>query len=118
MRLDVTDTVTLSPVQMNAWEETLTAFSWHAPAFTHILYDMLNPERSRMVATFLGTAKVPKWFIAGTNGKRLFLCAERFFALPLLERIFILCHEVAHPMLGHIASGHFYRKKGFIDIGF
>jgi predicted metal-dependent peptidase len=103
---------------MIAWEETLTAFSWHACAFTSLMYDLLNPDKGRMVATFLGTEGIPKWFIAGTNGKRLFLCAERFFKLGLLERIFILAHEVGHPMLGHIIQSSYYRQRGYIDLGF
>jgi predicted metal-dependent peptidase len=118
MRLDISEQVKLTPVQMVAWEETLTAFSWIAPAFTSPMYEMLNPDRTRMVATFLGTSKVPAWFKAGTNGKRLFLVAVRFFELTLQERIFLLAHEVGHPMFGHIAAASYYRQKGYIELGF
>jgi predicted metal-dependent peptidase len=117
-RIDVTEKVALTPAQQQMWEETLTLFSWDAPAFTHVLYDMLNPEGGRAVATFLGPNKVPFWFLAGTNGKRLFIVPERFFALDLKRRIFILAHEVSHPMLGHIASSQYYRQRGKIELGF
>jgi predicted metal-dependent peptidase len=118
MRINISEKIELTSVQQKAWEETLTLFSWDAPAFTHILYDMLNPDGGRAVATFLGPNKVPSWFIAGTNGKRLFLIAERFFDLDLKRRIFILAHEVAHPMLGHIVSSSYYRQRGYIQVGF
>src|SRR5262245_20547889 len=117
-RIDVSERIALTPSQQNAWEETMAAFSWTAPAFTHLLYELCNPERGRVASTFLGPNKVPHWFIAGTNGKRLFLVAERFFALDLMERIYILAHEVSHPMLGHIAASSYYRKLGYIQIGF
>lgn len=116
--IDISEKVKLTSVQEKAWEETLTLFSWDAPAFTHILYDMLNPEGGRSVATFLGPNKVPEWFIAGTNGKRVFLVAERFFALDLKRRVFLLAHEVSHPMLGHVVSSQYYRQRGYIQIGF
>lgn len=95
----------------------MTAFTWTASAFTHILYDMLNPEKGTMVATFLGPNKVPEWFRAGTNGKRVFIVAERFFCLPLLQQIFLLAHEVGHPACGHIIAAAYYRQKGFIEVG-
>ena len=117
-RINISEQVKLSSIEEKAWEETLTLFSWDAPAFTHILYDMLNPGGGRVAATFLGPNKVPEWFLAGTNGKRLFLVAERFFALDLKRRIFILAHEVSHPMLGHIVSSQYYRQRGYIQIGF
>lgn len=118
MRVDISQKVKLTSAQEKMWEETLTLFSWDAPAFTHILYEMLNPEGGRQVATFLGPDKLPPWFLAGTNGKRLFLVAERFFALDLKRRIFLLAHEVSHPMLGHIAASQYYKQRGYIQIGF
>lgn len=118
MLINVSERIALTPAQQQAWEETLTLFSWDAPAFTHVLYDMLNPEGGRAVAAFLGPNKVPFWFIAGTNGKRLFIVAERFFALDIKRRIFILAHEVSHPMLGHIVSSQYYRQRGRIELGF
>lgn len=117
-RIDITEKVDLTPAQQQTWEETLVLFSWDAPAFTHVLYDMLNPGGTRAVATFLGPNKVPWWFVAGTNGKRLFLVTERFFAMPIKQRIFILAHEVCHPMLGHIVAAQYYRQRGKIDLGF
>jgi len=116
--INISEKVALTPAQQQMWEETLTLFSWDACAFTHCLYDLLNPDGGRAVATFLGTTKVPEWFIAGTNGKRLFLVAERFFAIDLKRRIFVLAHEVCHPMLGHVVASQYYRQKGYIEVGF
>jgi predicted metal-dependent peptidase len=117
-RINISEKIALTPAEQAAWEETLTLFSWDAPAFTHVLYDMLNPEGGRSVATFLGPNKVPHWFSMGTNGKRLFIVAERFFSLDLRRRIFGLAHEVCHPMLGHIVASQYYRQRGFIELGF
>lgn len=117
MRIDIREQVKLDKHQLTKWQETLTAFSWTASPFTHILYEMLNPDKGHMVATFLGTSLVPNWYILGTNGKRVFICAERFFEKDLLGRIFLLAHEVSHPMLGHIVASHYYRQLGYIQVG-
>ena len=117
MKLNVSEQVELSPAQMDAWKETLTVFSWTASALTHVLYDMLNPDKGHMVATFLGESKVPSWLRAATNGKRVFIVRDRFFPLAIQQRIFLLAHEVGHPMLGHIVASAYYRQQGFIQIG-
>ena len=116
--IDVSERIKLTPQQQHLWEETMAAFSWTTPPFVHVLYELLNPEGHRVAAVFLGTNRVPNWLIAGTNGKRLFLVAERFFELDLMERLFILAHEVGHVMLGHIIAGTYYRKRGCIELGF
>lgn len=118
MLLDISERIELEPRELTMWEETMAAFSWGAPSFTHLLYELCNPGHGRVAATFLGPNKVPAWFKAGTNGKRVFIVAERFFALDLMERVFLLAHEVAHPMLGHIVSSSYYRKLGYIQLGF
>src|SRR5262245_7909522 len=118
MLIDISERVDLTRAELTKWEETLTAFSWIAPPFTSVLYNMLNPEQGRMVATFLGPNKIPPWFLAGTNGKRVMFVAERFFALDVLRRVFLMAHEVSHPMLGHIVASQYYRQRGKIEVGF
>jgi predicted metal-dependent peptidase len=55
--------------------------------------------------------------LGATNGKRLFLIKDNFFPMPLANRIFLLAHEICHPMMGHIVSSAYYRQKGFIQVG-
>ncbi len=50
-----------------------------------------------------------------TDDKLLFINPEFFFKLTMDERIFVLCHEVAHAMFGHAGLHYTIAKQGFID---
>jgi predicted metal-dependent peptidase len=89
-------TVEITDAQKRKWIETRSALLWKCPAFTHILFSMLNPTRGELAAVF--TTEVP---IAATDGANLILNPEPFFALPLDERVFIVAHEIMHAILNH-----------------
>lgn len=101
--------ITLSDVQRRKWIETRSALLWKCPAFTHILFSMLNPERGELAAIF--TEDIP---IAATDGTHLILNPEKFFAFNLDERVFIVAHEILHCILNHCVLGYQMRKSGAV----
>lgn len=88
--------VELKPEQKRKWLETRSALLWGCPAFTHLLYSMLNPTGNELAATF--TDEVP---IAATDGSNLILNPDAFFKLPLAQRVFVSAHEILHCVFNH-----------------
>lgn len=82
---------------------------WHCPAFSHILYSMLNKSNNKHVALF--TKGVP---IAATDGGSLILNPDTFFKYKLNERVFIVSHEIMHCILNHMVMMHGALKRGKI----
>lgn len=101
--------IELDAVQKRKWIETRSALLWKCPAFTHILFSMLNPERGEMAALF--TEDIP---IAATDGTHLILNPGKFFAFSLDERVFIVAHEILHCILNHCTLGYQMRKAGAV----
>lgn len=93
--------VTITDQQKRKWIETRSALLWKCPAFTHILFSMLNPTRGELAAIF--TTDVP---IAATDGSSLILNPEKFFNFNLDERVFIVAHEIMHCILNHCSLGY------------
>jgi predicted metal-dependent peptidase len=100
---------TLTDVQKRKWIETRSALLWRAPAFTHILFSMLNPTRGELAALF--TTQVP---IAATDGSNLILNPETFFEFSLDERVFIVAHEIMHCILNHCVLSHPMRRDKIV----
>lgn len=97
--------VTLSPEDKRKWIETRSALLWTAPAFTHLLFSMLNPTKGELAALF--TDDVP---IAATDGSNLILNPKTFFKYSLGERIFIVAHEVLHCVFNHCVLSRPFRQ--------
>lgn len=97
--------VTLSPEDKKKWIETRSALLWTAPAFTHLLFSMLNPTKGELAALF--TEDVP---IAATDGTNLILNPKTFFKYTLGERIFIVAHEVLHCVFNHCILSRPFRQ--------
>lgn len=89
-------TVDLTTDQKRRWVETRSALLWGAPAFTHILYSLLNPDGDEMSAKF--TKDVP---IAATDGSTIIINPDTFFKLPLQQRVFVTAHEIMHCVFDH-----------------
>jgi len=89
------------------WIETRSALLWSCPAFTHILFSMLNPTKGELAAIF--TKDVP---IAATDGENLILNPEGFFKMSLSERVFVVAHEILHCIYNHCAISRPYRQTG------
>jgi predicted metal-dependent peptidase len=99
----------LKPEQRRMWTETRAAFLWSCPAFSHILYTMLNPHQSEEIASF--TTDVP---IAATDGTQLLLNPDTFFKHSLNERVFIVAHEIMHCVYDHCGQHHLMAKRGSV----
>jgi predicted metal-dependent peptidase len=96
----------LDPKHEKAWADTRVALLWHCPAFSHILYTMLDVfPGNRHIAYF--TDEVP---IAATDGNALFLNPQTFFKYNLNERVFICAHEIMHCILNHCVMMHGFKK--------
>lgn len=91
--------VELTDQQKRKWIETRSALLWKAPAFTYILFTMLNPRNGELVAVFTDDPSIP---VAATDGASLIINPEVFFKLPLDERIFIAAHEILHCIWDHV----------------
>lgn len=103
----------LSPQELRAWQETLGACSWVAPGFVHIIYTMLNNTGNANVALFTEEVHAP----AATDGFQLIFKPSAFFKYPLMERVFIVLHEVCHEMWNHCRVSYTFRKLNKIAVG-
>lgn len=105
--------IVLSADDKRKWIETRSALLWTAPAFTHLLFSILNPSKGELAAVF--TEDVP---IAATDGSNLILNPKTFFKYPLAERIFIVAHEICHCMFNHCVLSRPFRltkKVKYVD---
>lgn len=108
----MTTALTVAPLtseQKRKWIETRSALLWKCPAFTHILFSMLNPTKGELAALF--TTEVP---IAATDGTNLILNPEKFFEFPLGERVFIVAHEILHCILNHCVLAEPMRRSKLV----
>jgi predicted metal-dependent peptidase len=99
--------IELDEAKKRKWIETRSAVMWRCPAFTHLLFSMLNPSKNEMSALF--STDVP---IAATDGANLILNPDTFFMMPLDERVFVVAHEILHCVLNHCALNYFMRRQG------
>lgn len=97
--------VTLTNEQESKWTETRAALLWGCPMFSHLLYSMMNPGQSQLVATF--TPDVP---IAATDGVNLMINPDKFFKYSLGERVFIVAHEIMHCVWAHCETMLGYQR--------
>lgn len=109
-RLTSYNRVELDAKQDKLWQETRVALMWKCPAFTHIMYTMLDTAGSKHVAVF--TDAIP---IAATDGRALLINPERFFKYNLYERVFIVAHEILHCVFNHCNLGHGMAKRGKVS---
>lgn len=100
--------VKLDARQEKLWADTRVALMWKCPAFTHILYSMM--DNGKDVAVF--TDSVP---IAATDGRALIINPERFFKFDLYERVFVVAHEILHCVFNHCNLGYQMGKRGKVS---
>src|SRR5215207_1871179 len=92
--------------QVRLWEQSRAKFMMAAPAFCHILYQMMNPHLPGKHAIF--TKDVP---VAATDGLYMYLNPDTWFKYPLGQRAFIMAHEVMHCIWNHAIIFHMYRRR-------
>lgn len=117
---DVIPRVALSPAQEKAWSDTRSALIWHAPAFSHVFYTLLQNNDQRgsngqtYGAIFTDLDAIP---IAATDGSNLVFNTgpKGFFSFNLSQRVFIVAHEIMHGILDHCRQGHGLRMRGKVS---
>lgn len=104
MRPQMPDVVEIDANDLKKWGDTRAALVWHAPAFTHLLFTMMNKNGNEHVAYFVANVppEDPKHIpVAATDGAHLLINPTTFFKYDLMERVFVVAHEVVHGMCGH-----------------
>ena len=107
----------LTPQQEKAWNDTRSALLWHAPAFSHIFYTLLQNNKDLdskgvpLGAIFTDDPAIP---IAATDGSNLVFNTSPtgFFQFNLNQRVFIVVHEIFHCILNHAVLGVGFRLRG------
>ena len=109
MRPEMPEVVEIDANELKKWGDTRAALVWHAPAFTHLLFTMMNKNGNEHVAYFV--KDVPKGQpghipVAATDGAHVLVNPGPFFKYDLMERVFVVSHEVVHGMCGHVELAH------------
>lgn len=104
----------IEPIKITAsqaaeWEQVISAMTFHTPAFSHLMFSLLDTDGTDAIAMF--TDQVP---VAATDGKSLLINPTVFFSkdLSLANRLFVTCHEVLHVALEHLVLGHGFVSRG------
>jgi len=100
--------VRATPQQLKDWDDTRAVLMWYAPAFTHLFYTLMNKD-DKYVAVFTTSKLVPT---AATDGTSVIINVDTFFKHPLMERLFIVGHEILHNILNHIPLLAHCRRTG------
>lgn len=101
--------VEITGAQKTKWIQTRSALLWSCPAFTHILFSMLNPTDGELAALF--TKDIPS---AATDGSNLIVNPDWFFNLTLPERVFVTAHEILHCILNHCNMSELWRRSNTV----
>lgn len=105
--------IELETKYLKLWEDTRVGLLWHCPAFSHILYTMLNKKGMDHIALFTDD---PRIWCAATDGSNLILNPAKFFSYNLMERVFICAHEIMHCILGHMEMSYKFQKRGKVAL--
>lgn len=89
--------VAITAAQEKAWDMTRSALLWNCPAFSHILYTMMNPRGASDAALFTKDIET-----LATDGVTLMINPDYFFKHTLQERVFMTCHEILHNVFDHV----------------
>jgi predicted metal-dependent peptidase len=100
-----------------AWMEARTMLLLNCPAFSHILYTMMNPHKREDTAYWahITPPGAPHPALGATDGNTLFLNPDTFAALSLPERVFLVAHEISHAMFNHCGMGMGWQLRGYIS---
>jgi predicted metal-dependent peptidase len=108
----VLEPYTLNATEEKQWGETRAALMWTCPAFSSIMYSMLDTVGSDHIALFTKSPEVP---IAATDGSSLILNPDGFFKMSLAERVFVVAHEIMHCVFDHCGSSARFQRQGKIS---
>ena len=88
--------------------EVKTAMLLHVPFFASILLDYMKVQIGDFPNIWAGRTPT-----AATDGKNIWFDEKFFEKMTLPERVFVMCHEIAHAMWMHMS-----RAKAYMDAGF
>lgn len=103
--------VKLSSEHQRQWDETLAACNWVGPGFVHIMYSMLVPKGRTMAGLFTEQLPLP----AATDGYQLIFNPDRFFALSLMKRVFVVFHLIMHNIFDHCGASYRAGQRGYVQ---
>lgn len=107
------ESIKLTPSQSSEWDKVISALTLHYPAFSHLMYSLLEKVSEEHVAMF--TDQVP---VAATDAKVLMLNPDTFFGkeLTLPNRLFITAHELLHVVFEHIILSYKLHVTGKVAL--
>lgn len=88
--------IKLNPEGLRRWSNAKSRLQWTVPAFTHLIYKMMNPDDTDQIAWFTSEIKT-----LATDGRRMIINPDYFFGLTDKQQTFASCHEVCHAMYMH-----------------
>lgn len=89
--------------------EVKTAMLLHVPFFASIMLDFMKVK----VGKFENIWPPGMKHTAATDGKTIWFDEDFFEQMKLPERVFVMCHEIAHAMWLHMARAKKYQELGF-----
>jgi predicted metal-dependent peptidase len=105
------ESVPITPEHKRKSEETMAMLTVQAPGFLHLMYSCLNHQSHDGEFVMIMSKDVP---IAATDGMSIIVNPDKYFALPLGERVFIAAHEVVHNMYFDVELLHKCVKQDFV----
>lgn len=96
--------------QRRDWSDTRFALTVVCPGFSSIFYEMLNNSGGDYIALFTRDVDT-----LATDSVNIMINPDFFFGFGLKERLFMLAHEILHPVFNHIIQGYQLAKTGYIQ---
>lgn len=113
---DITGTIKRVPItpELRAkWDEVRTNLLWFCPAFSHVLYTMMNKGNEKDMAIFVAEDdKVVQ--TAATDGNNLFFNVKWFMERTVAQGTFVTAHEIMHAIWNHCGMSHIWQQLGTI----
>jgi predicted metal-dependent peptidase len=104
--------IELDHKQKTQWTQVKAGLHWQAGWFHHIMVTMLNPRNDDTMLYWTRDIKT-----LATDGFRIAANPDYYFSLTLQERIFAVCHEIAHGMLFHCDALYKAFMDGYVTLG-
>lgn len=104
------EVVELTPEQERKWADTMLMMQWQAPGFRHLFYRLLDKCGNKH--TVVPTKDLGA--IAATDGSSIAVDPDKFFALSLPERVYVIAHEVVHNVYSDPEFMFLCRSRGVV----
>jgi predicted metal-dependent peptidase len=105
------NTVAVTAPQKRAWEETVSMMTMQCPGFIHLMYSCLNHQSEDGQFVVIMSRDVP---IAATDSLNIIVNPDTYFAMTLLERVYVAIHEVMHNVYFDVPLLHKCQQQGYV----